>query len=112
MSAIAAATSGMRWMSALIMTIAVITVPPWLIGTGQCTQVRAPLVDVGEPRPGTPSQPVDHQSREHPGEKAVHVRGVGDIGRSEEHTSELQSRFDLVCRLLLEKKINNRGKKV
>src|SRR6266704_7049460 len=27
-------------------------------------------------------------------------------GRSEEHTSELQSRFDLVCRLLLEKKNN------
>src|SRR5699024_11396135 len=26
------------------------------------------------------------------------------IYRSEEHTSELQSRFDLVCRLLLEKK--------
>src|SRR5699024_12145929 len=26
------------------------------------------------------------------------------IARSEEHTSELQSRFDLVCRLLLEKK--------
>src|SRR5207249_9215995 len=30
------------------------------------------------------------------------------ISRSEEHTSELQSRFDLVCRLLLEKKKNNR----
>src|SRR5699024_12493100 len=28
--------------------------------------------------------------------------------RSEEHTSELQSRFDLVCRLLLEKKIKPR----
>src|SRR5438874_5134150 len=27
-----------------------------------------------------------------------------DVGRSEEHTSELQSRRDLVCRLLLEKK--------
>src|SRR5699024_11329605 len=27
--------------------------------------------------------------------------------RSEEHTSELQSRFDLVCRLLLEKKKRN-----
>src|SRR2546429_4453458 len=27
------------------------------------------------------------------------------IGRSEEHTSELQSRLHLVCRLLLEKKI-------
>src|SRR5699024_11946855 len=26
------------------------------------------------------------------------------VHRSEEHTSELQSRFDLVCRLLLEKK--------
>src|SRR5699024_11601516 len=26
------------------------------------------------------------------------------VPRSEEHTSELQSRFDLVCRLLLEKK--------
>src|SRR5699024_12564071 len=31
------------------------------------------------------------------------VVSVGDI-RSEEHTSELQSRFELVCRLLLEKK--------
>src|SRR5699024_11743859 len=29
---------------------------------------------------------------------------VDYIDRSEEHTSELQSRFDLVCRLLLEKK--------
>src|SRR5438067_9144214 len=29
-------------------------------------------------------------------------RAIDD--RSEEHTSELQSRFDLVCRLLLEKK--------
>src|SRR5438067_8118370 len=28
------------------------------------------------------------------------------VARSEEHTSELQSRFDLVCRLLLEKKKN------
>src|SRR5690349_22553823 len=29
------------------------------------------------------------------------------VGRSEEHTSELQSRRDLVCRLLLEKKKTN-----
>src|SRR5699024_12805020 len=29
---------------------------------------------------------------------------VATVPRSEEHTSELQSRFDLVCRLLLEKK--------
>src|SRR5438067_5321434 len=35
----------------------------------------------------------------------VHAHASG-IDRSEEHTSELQSRFDLVCRLLLEKKNN------
>src|SRR5699024_11795770 len=29
--------------------------------------------------------------------------------RSEEHTSELQSRFDLVCRLLLEKKYHTQN---
>src|SRR5699024_11988213 len=34
------------------------------------------------------------------------VRSCGSKPRSEEHTSELQSRFDLVCRLLLEKKKN------
>src|SRR2546422_3296233 len=40
---------------------------------------------------------------------AVLVRPIGDFelavcDRSEEHTSELQSRLHLVCRLLLEKK--------
>src|SRR5699024_11303640 len=30
---------------------------------------------------------------------------IKNDGRSEEHTSELQSRFELVCSLLLEKKI-------
>src|SRR5260221_1138991 len=33
-------------------------------------------------------------------------------GRSEEHTSELQSHSDLVCRLLLEKKKQRSGKDV
>src|SRR5207249_8578146 len=44
-------------------------------------------------------------------EKGIAVCGHGRVRkqqslspRSEEHTSELQSRFDLVCRLLLEKK--------
>src|SRR5699024_3318895 len=32
------------------------------------------------------------------------AHAAGLVDRSEEHTSELQSRFDLVCRLLLEKK--------
>src|SRR5689334_24838462 len=34
--------------------------------------------------------------------------GTGGSERSEEHTSELQSQFHLVCRLLLEKKKNRR----
>src|SRR5438067_10370392 len=39
-----------------------------------------------------------------PRRNAARRGGFGEVGRSEEHTSELQSRFDLVCRLLLEKK--------
>ena len=37
------------------------------------------------------------------------VKGIGGYGncRSEEHTSELQSLVNLVCRLLLEKKKKN-----
>src|SRR2546428_3656834 len=35
---------------------------------------------------------------------AVAATNAMSDGRSEEHTSELQSRSDLVCRLLLEKK--------
>src|SRR5438067_4361571 len=42
------------------------------------------------------------------GKAEMHLKLVVRDGslraRSEEHTSELQSRFDLVCRLLLEKK--------
>src|SRR2546429_7052019 len=46
------------------------------------------------------------------GERGEEVRGVdrpavGQHVRSEEHTSELQSRLHLVCRLLLEKKKKN-----
>src|SRR5260221_8847191 len=41
-------------------------------------------------------------------ERAVRAMAAGPLGelRSEEHTSELQSHSDLVCRLLLEKKNN------
>src|SRR2546428_7100259 len=34
----------------------------------------------------------------------VHLQGLDRRARSEEHTSELQSRSELVCRLLLENK--------
>src|SRR5690606_41476535 len=38
---------------------------------------------------------------------AADQRAAAGAGRSEEHTSELQSRENLVCRLLLEKKKTN-----
>src|SRR5699024_12577953 len=51
----------------------------------------------------------DHVRPAEPGEftRRAFENGKLDLTeaeRSEEHTSELQSRFDLVCRLLLEKK--------
>src|SRR3712207_8901821 len=48
-------------------------------------------------RPGV--RPVGHALLRH-----VAARAGGAVGRSEEHTSELQSRQYLVCRLLLETK--------
>src|SRR2546427_5481294 len=41
-----------------------------------------------------------------------HGRVVNGQGRSEEHTSELQSQSNLVCRLLLEKKKKNSIRKL
>src|SRR2546427_3652840 len=49
---------------------------------------------------------IDHGSRSTQHFDAVYGPGVeGKTHRSEEHTSELQSQSNLVCRLLLEKKI-------
>src|SRR5205809_4235783 len=45
----------------------------------------------------------------HPPAKLGLAIGIVHINRSEEHTSELQSRLHLVCRLLLEKKKNTRS---
>src|SRR2546422_7778696 len=41
-------------------------------------------------------------------DKAAAATALSGRGRSEEHTSELQSRLHLVCRLLLEKKNTKR----
>src|SRR5699024_12315159 len=50
--------------------------------------------------------PISSAGARHPLELYAFVNQVEGLEhtRSEEHTSELQSRFDLVCRLLLEKK--------
>src|SRR5438067_9253430 len=66
----------------------------------------APLLPVGTPcRDATPSRCFSSCAR---AASARDDRRNSDLpmARSEEHTSELQSRFDLVCRLLLEKKNN------
>src|SRR2546427_8513016 len=47
--------------------------------------------------------------REEVGGTAPHRRSCSSRRRSEEHTSELQSQSNLVCRLLLEKKKNETG---
>src|SRR5262249_58522507 len=44
---------------------------------------------------------------QHSSRNDLRAAGAGDRERSEEHTSELQSLTNLVCRLLLEKKNNN-----
>src|SRR5439155_15962414 len=64
---------------------------------------RARLAANGPPhgRPADRRQPDD---RRRLGSRARPARGRARSSRSEEHTSELQSRGHLVCRLLLEKK--------
>src|SRR2546430_10007167 len=48
-----------------------------------------------------------HQARERHEHQPEADADAADILRSEEHTSELQSQSNLVCRLLLEKKKKN-----
>src|SRR5688500_19609957 len=65
----------------------------------------------GDERVADPQRAALHQHRGDRTATAVEVRLDGEalgvlvgVGRSEEHTSELQSPCNLVCRLLLEKK--------
>src|SRR5688572_32129935 len=63
-----------------------------LFRSGQSSaQPCLPVKPIGAERPEPPSQQTQH-------------RGRRAMPRSEEHTSELQSQSNLVCRLLLEKK--------
>src|SRR5207249_9312309 len=74
---------------------------------------KPPRNRIGRPRRrGTSARPAgcracrtcpSHSSARLPS-SAPACRRRARSNRSEEHTSELQSRFDLVCRLLLEKK--------
>src|SRR5690606_20418941 len=64
-----------------------------MVNRGQRTQVRS-----------TPTTDCRQRLAERSGSHYAGFQRSTHAGRSEEHTSELQSRENLVCRLLLEKK--------
>src|SRR3712207_8222459 len=84
-------------------------------GVGRIARVIGPVVDVEFPVDAMPEiynklevdVTLGGETAALPLEVAQHIGDgmVRAISRSEEHTSELQSRQYLVCRLLLEKKI-------
>src|SRR5690606_39736403 len=78
-------------------------------------QISIPMIDVLAAMPGASphetenllGRPIESRMWEIPGVEHVYTSagdGYALVTRSEEHTSELQSRENLVCRLLLEKK--------
>src|SRR3712207_7529861 len=68
---------------------------------GRAVRVPRQDPDQEEPRGGRGAR---RAPRYHPLRRVRRAGRRGDAWRSEEHTSELQSRQYLVCRLLLEKK--------
>src|SRR3712207_8584599 len=79
----------------------------WGICTGQLGH------EWEEPLPlfvGRPIIELHRQAADRAGEALRHVLDSLDRLRSEEHTSELQSRQYLVCRLLLEKKTKQQAR--
>src|SRR5207248_6254702 len=85
-----------------VLTIEALTRPPYDVPAG--SQIKT-LVYLVESKPVLILLRGDHQLNE---AKPLGVLGTTQFrARSEEHTSELQSPYDLVCRLLLEKKKQN-----
>src|SRR5690606_41377373 len=72
--------------------------------SSRCTARRRPPPPAGSCARRTTTGPARRSSRHRP---CGAPRGGCRRPRSEEHTSELQSRENLVCRLLLEKKKNH-----
>src|SRR5687768_17949038 len=73
---------------------------------------KVPVTDVDPYRLPTTVTPSRYELRLEPDLEGASFTGTVAIAvdRSEEHTSELQSRLHLVCRLLLEKKKKKRTK--
>src|SRR3712207_7266407 len=64
----------------------------------------------GHPIEGRRASPVSDAGKARPAGAGRYATTPRLLGRSEEHTSEIQSRQYLVCRLLLEKKKKNAAK--
>src|SRR2546429_2437082 len=67
------------------------------------TLFRSPMQRLESLKASLQSQGIDNRQKKRKPQK----HSEDCLFRSEEHTSELQSRLHLVCRLLLEKKKNN-----
>ena len=91
----------------VLLALAIIWWPSFAEHTGVLKQLAAPLPMLAEQLNlidmiGVPAYVV-----------AQHFfKGCNTLGRSEEHTSELQSRRNLVCRLPLEKKKKTPNKQI
>src|SRR5699024_11754122 len=76
--------------------------------TSAATTITAPVSAdarmLTRPRPRAVAMGVDSRATNDRGPAIAVATAARTVPRSEEHTSELQSRFELVCRLLLEKK--------
>src|SRR2546430_13656198 len=66
---------------------------------------RGPATVAGQPVPRSHSQACGEGGTARSA-RSLQTREPGNLPRSEEHTSELQSQSNLVCRLLLEKNKN------
>src|SRR5690606_40915612 len=73
---------------------------------GACQLLSSRRADRGRNRTGDHAARHTASARTGQTARGASARGLPSVGfdRSEEHTSELQSRENLVCRLLLEKK--------
>src|SRR3989454_7763897 len=76
-------------------------VPP-LVGEPRNGKVDLAMIHRAGPAPAIVHVAVVPPRDQHPRKRDATPRSI--VGRSEEHTSELQSPCNLVCRLLLEKK--------
>src|SRR5437667_5065060 len=78
---------------------------PCSVTARDCTHGISKRADLAERRRAREDRGVPRQLRDRGGQGPL-----GVWARSEEHTSELQSHHDLVCRLLLEKKKQKKKK--